>query len=218
MSHRLLLLVLFGAILSACSVGLRPRDRWVERTVRLAQAELAFSANPSTENLRAVGDALSEYSRHESVIDRFERDRTVEKGGIPAFRYLCLENSSARKWDEAISTCEKAAVGEPPSESLAKYTLQYAQTAKGADLIDLGMKYYSEKNWAKSIEVWNSITPSNPYYATSRSNVASAYIMTKEFKKADALLREALKIDPKNERVLNNIQWLKRESAAVSRR
>lgn len=217
-------MILLTLVLASCSVGLRPRSgpqTHIGKVAVLANAEIAFSQSPSAENHIALGQALASFGRHETAIERYEQALAISQGGNAAYSHLCLENNILRRWDEAIRNCEKT-LSLQPNHAVARNGLRYALRAKaveaeisknGSNQINVGMQHYSKNDWKTAIEAWSEITDSSPYFAMARSNIASAYIMLKDFPKARDAIQQALKLEPNNELFRNNAQWLERASA-----
>lgn len=213
------------AFSTACSVGLRPRSgpqTHIGKVAMLANAEIAFAQSPTAENHILLGQALASFGRHDTAIERYEQAVAINKGGSAAYSHLCIENNILRKWDEAIRNCETALSIEPKHDALARNGLRYAQRAKAVEeeltkdssgQINLGMQHYSKNDWKTAIEIWGQVSENSPYFATARSNMASAYIMLKDFPNARAAINQAIQLEPGNPLFQNNVTWLERASA-----
>lgn len=216
----LFLIPLAAVALSSCSVGVRPRSGRITKTVILAQAEIAFKLSPTVENHIALGMALANYDRHEAAVERYELAAAMKEGGAVAHAHLCVENNILKRWDEAIRNCEKALIFHP-DQAVARNGLQFAQKAKALEVellkdsaphMNLGMEQYAKGAWAVAAQVWSEVPEKSPHFAMARNNLASAYIMLKDFESARTALNEALRLEPNNNLFLNNVQWLERES------
>lgn len=190
-----------------------------EKVAELARAEIEFARSPSWENHIALGLALANLGRREGAIEHYERAVELSPLATEAFGYLCMEHNLLRDWDKAIQNCEKALSSAPPF-TLASNALQYAKRAKaveavvakeGSAQINLGLLYYSKGAWQSALEVWSQVSASSPYFAMARSNMASAYIMLKDFRSARTVIDEALLLEPENTLFRNNAEWLERE-------
>jgi len=209
--------------LASCSLGLRPRSgpqTHIAKVALLANAEIAFTKNPSAENHLALGQALATFGRHESAIERYEEAVAINQGGTAAYSHLCVENNILKKWDEAIANCEKV-LSIQPNHAMARNGLRYAQRAKAVEVladspsqINLGMQHYANSDWKMAISTWSQVPETSTYYATAQSNMSSAHIMLKDFAKARKAINEALRLEPNNELFRNNLHWLERESAS----
>lgn len=189
----------------------------------LANAEIAFTQSPTAENHIALGQALATFGRHETAIERYEEAVAINQGGTAAYSHLCIENNILKKWDDAIQNCEKV-LSIQPNHAMARNGLRYAQRAKAVEVlvdspsqINLGMQYYSKSDWKMAIETWNQISEKSSHYATAQSNIASAYILLKDFKNARKAISEALRLEPNNELFRNNLRWLEQESSSNKR-
>lgn len=195
----------------------------VAKIAELLRAESDFGSSASAENHISLGLALASMGRHAEAIEHYERAEAMSSVVTVATGHLCMENAILRKWDEAIRNCARALSSVPPYP-LAKNTLQYAKRAKEVEgsvvgnssrQINLGLEYYASGDWVRAIETWRQISNSSPYFATSRSNMGSVYIMMKDFRSARTVIDEALRLEPDNELFRNNSQWLEKELAGA---
>ncbi len=205
-------------MLTGCANSVRLLPTLAEKLKFWTFAEKKVEETPTAENHVLLGIAEEALGHHEAAIKHFEAASALNPSAAVADLHLCMENNVLGRWAEAIRRCERVLASEP-DHALAKNGLRFAQRGVSSSMddglgqINLGMESYSKNDWPRAISVWEKISKKSPFYAMSRSNIASAYILQKKFGPARKAIDESLKIEPNNELFKNNLNWLNQEVA-----
>ena len=95
--------------------------------------------------------------------------------------------------DEAIADLEKLVQREPKD---------------AATQLQLGMMYSAKKNWPKAFEIYTAVLKIEPANELAFRGRADAYLNSGHQAEAIADYEKALKLQPKDESVLNNFAWV----------
>ncbi len=218
----------FVLLLPALLISCTKKEASTDKKDSLAAIEELLKKAPSYENHITWGLELAAKGRHADAAEAYKKAVTINPKAPLAYNNLCSTYTTLVKYVEAISNCEKAIELEPKFQ-LAQNNLKYAQTKlaehktflaknKAAmlgksgitslELLDVGLKFYDAGDHNSAIEAWSRIQPADASYAAAQNNMASSYILTKQFAKAEKAISAALKIDPKNTLFQNNKKWL----------
>lgn len=214
-----LLCGLLCGLLYGCSDTRVSLPSFAEKNTERARAESALAQNPSLENYLALGLAQAALGQHEPAIQNFSRAVAVDPKSFVARSQLCLENNILKRWADAVVHCGAVIALQPNNRvgqnafRFAEYSLSEIGVHQGPELITRGLEFYSKGEYDEAIKIWVQISARSPQYAAARNNLASAYILKKDFVRARLMIDEALKREPKNELFQNNLGWLERESA-----
>lgn len=218
-------LTLFIALVSSCSSKTPPAGG--EPIGPISAALNNVQNAPSFENYTALGLAYSQAGRHQEAVQAFERSLAINPSAPLAYNNVCAERNALKEWDAAIQGCKKA-IELQPGFDLAKNNLAAAERGKSADdgaiveikrniasgkdveknQVNLGYEYYRRNSYDHAVAAWSQIPESSPLYATAQNDIASAFILQRNFSKAKAALDKALRLEPKNSLFQNNQRWL----------
>ncbi|MEQ1665794.1 MAG: hypothetical protein ABL927_10500 [Bdellovibrionales bacterium] len=200
----------------------------------LSQIQDKIKTSPSYENYITLGMEFSALNNNLAAINAYEAARDINPKAPLAWNNLCAEYNKQNKFANAVTNCKKAVELEPQFQ-LAKSNLKYATESLEAtkknlaqkkssltknkivipsETIDLGMGFYNINDFETAIELWskikkgNTTESSNNFFAIAQNNLATVYIILKDFTKAEKHLENALEVQPKNQLFLNNKKWL----------
>lgn len=203
----------------------------VTPTNPIAKLEADIKATPSFENHIALGLEYANNGMRQQALDMYVKARDINPNSPLAWNNMCAELNTQKRHIEALEACEKA-VALDGNFQLAKNNLMYTRDlakaskesayekkkvalAKGQILspeaMQLGFDFYNIQDFSSAIEIWKLIQPNDAEYAKAQNNIATSYILTREFSKADASIAAALKLEPTNQLYLNNQRWLASE-------
>lgn len=100
----------------------------------------------------------------------------------------------------------KNALEQMPLES--NTTEQSTTLEKENQLIDQGLSFLNQKQYAKSIEVNQKVIAINPNNKIAYNNIGIAYANLKNWDQGIDYCRKALKIDPEFQLAKNNLAWM----------
>lgn len=192
--------------------------------------------DPTFDNLTAAGLSLSQSQQHSLALTYFLRSLEKDPNSSLANNNICAEYNGLQQWDNALPYCQKA-VDLAPDFQLAQNNLNYAkeqkkaqlnliesltsksQSAQGEEkriaLLELGLEYYKMNKFTDAIQTWDKVERAKDDITVRLlNNLGSAHILLKQFPKAKSALNEALKLDPENQLVKNNLAWLQSASEA----
>ncbi|MEQ1665032.1 MAG: tetratricopeptide repeat protein [Bdellovibrionales bacterium] len=201
-------------------------------TLSLLQEKIKTA--PSYENFISLGIEYSAINNNLAAISSYETARNINPKAPLAWNNLCAEYNKQNKFAIAQKNCKKAIELEPQFQ-LAKNNLKFATdslektkkflaqkkseiTSKKnmalAELVDLGLGFYNIDEFKTAADLWLKIKKNEPndvgnnFFAMAQNNLATVYILLKDFSKAEKHLEQALEIQPKNQLFLNNKKWL----------
>jgi Flp pilus assembly protein TadD len=83
-----------------------------------------------------------------------------------------------------------------------------------SEIIDLGLDFYNINEFTTAADLWRKIKKNDPtdagnnLFAKAQNNLATVYIILKDFTAAEKHIERALEVQPKNQLFLNNKKWL----------
>ena len=196
--------------------------------------QLLAEKNPSFDNLTGAGLALLQAKLPEKALFLFERSLVASPKNAVALNNVCSTNNELGRWKVAIEACHQALAIDSQFQ-LAKNNLKFAEDQLAAQMklvrglqekvdkstgkvrraliLDLGYEYYKMADYEEAVSTWKKVPKvKDELYVKTLNNLGSAYILQKKFDLAQASLHEAGLLDPKNELVKNNLNWLKSAS------
>lgn len=198
----------------------------------LTLLEKSLKKNPSYENYINYGLELSKLTRHEEAIKAFEKSRNLFPKGALAHNNLCAEYNSLKRWTLAIQNCEKA-LKLQPNFVLAKNNYSFAIKEKATQdsriqkllsnlrkvkneeknnlIIDIGHQYYLQGNYREAIKQWEQVPQQSTKHFLALNNIGTARILQKKFTMAKKVLVKAQNLQPNNQLIKNNLNWLESE-------
>ncbi len=192
----------------------------------IASAKDRVKADPSFENYTALGLAFAKAERNGEALEAFERSLAINPRSPFAYNNVCAEKVALGEWAEAIRNCRKALEFLPDFEQ-AKNNLARAESgarpkigdsrarAAGKDVdrnrIDLGMDYYRRGMLDEAVATWRMVPKGSVQFATAQNNLASIFIVRRQFDLAENALGQALRLEPQNPLFKNNREWLHSE-------
>ena len=178
--------------------------------------------------------ALLQAKLPEKALSFFERSLVASPKNAVALNNVCSTNNELERWKVAIESCHQALAIDTQFQ-LAKNNLKFAEDQLAAQMklvrglqekvdkstgkvrralvLDLGYEYYKMADYEEAVSTWKKVPKvKDELYVKTLNNLGSAYILQKKFDLAQASLNEAGLLDPKNELVKNNLNWLKSAS------
>ena len=212
-------------LFASCTPSSKPAPAPSEPAKAAAQNPMSF------ESLTAQGLSFSAQGKHEEALKAFQQSQILSPRSPLAYNNICSKYNDLKRWQLAIENCKKALELEP-GYALAQNNLNFSKQAKAAqdskiaslekeiregknadrNRVELGMVYYALGEHEHAVESWTPIPETSTLYAMAQNDLASAYILMKNFDLAKISLARALERDPKNSLYLNNQNWLQRAS------
>lgn len=200
----------------------------------LAQAEAALKATPSFENHISLGLEYANRSMRDKALEMYVKAKDMNPNSPLAWNNICAELNAQGRHGEAIVHCRKS-VELDGNFQLARNNLAWTENklkeskdgiqqrkkdilakkdVTTGELMALGFEFYNLQDYPHAIEVWSAIKAADPEYSKAQNNIATAYIITDQFEKAQQHLALALTLEPNNQLYKNNQVWLGQKKAA----
>lgn len=148
---------------------------------------------PQPEVLLLRAAANQQLGKTEDALKDVDSALKIDPDMPEAVRARATLLAGSGKLDEAIGDLEKLREGE---------------TQDTATLLQLGMLYYTNGNIRQAIDVFGSAIKQDPKQALAYQARADARLRTGDHAGARDDYEQALKIEPDNTHVLNNLAWL----------
>lgn len=199
----------------------------------LARAEENLKTTPSFENHIAAGLAYANRNMREKALEMYVRAKDMNPNSPLAWNNICAELNAQGRYGEAVIHCRKA-VELDGNFVLARNNLAWTESklkqskdgiqqrkkellakkdAGGAELLALGFDFYNTQDYSSAAEVWGAVKAGEPEYSKAQNNIATAFILTGQYDKAQHHLSLALTLEPNNQLYKNNQKWLEQKRA-----
>jgi tetratricopeptide (TPR) repeat protein len=215
-------------ILSACS-----QEQAGKSTAQQQQPQAALeiarqnaTKYPTFENQINYGLALHNAGRENDAVSAFESAILADPKNPVGHNNVCSTRNNMQQWALAIPECE-AALKLQPDWDLAKNNLAASRAALTEDdkrlaplfehlhgpdgektRFELGFRLYQRGSYEQALEVWKATSKSSPFYADTMNDIATIYILTKNYAGAKTALEAAIHANPGNQLYRNNASWL----------
>jgi len=194
----------------------------------LTTAEENLKKTPSFESHIALGLEYASRGMREQALGMYMKAKEMNANSPLAWNNICAELNAQGRHGEALPHCEKA-VELDGKFTLARNNLLWTQNklkeskvgildrkseilarkdASGSELLALGFEFYNLKDYTNAVEVWTAIKSSAAEYSKAQNNIATSYILTEQYDKAEQHLALALTLEPTNQLFINNRVWL----------
>jgi tetratricopeptide (TPR) repeat protein len=181
---------------------------------------------PTFENQINYGLALHNAGKETDAASAFESAINADPKNPVGYNNVCSTRNNLQQWALAIPQCE-AALKIQPDWDLPKNNLAAARAAlteddkrlasmwdhlRGPDAdktrFELGFKLYQRGSYEQALEVWKPTPKTSPFYADTMNDIATIYILTKNYQAAKTPLETAIRVNPGNQLYRNNASWL----------
>jgi Flp pilus assembly protein TadD len=99
-----------------------------------------------------------------------------------------------------LAACNREATPPPSAEEAAR-------------LVEQGLEHHRAGRNQEAVDLWKKIPQDSPQWPLAQNNLGSAYIILREFDKAEQALTAAINAQPDNALFRNNMNWLQQERA-----
>lgn len=180
----------------------------------------ACCAKPSSSTkleLEQTAWSLSKAGKHREACEVFERRVALSPDNPMIWNDLGNEYAAAGELDKALSALKRAHEVFPayplPLYNLGKYTLDRCQELqKELEHDDPSAQARLQELAAEAIGYFNQSLERDPDNAACHQNIAIAYALAQDAEKAEVHTREALRLDPSLEAVLDAVDREGRET------
>lgn len=193
-----------------------------------------IKSSPSYENYISLGLEYTANNDTTAAISAYEKARDINPLAPLAWNNLCAEYNKQNKFATAITFCKKAIELEPlfqlAKNNLNHATISLAKTKKlllqkkselahkknltSSEIVDLGLAFFNINEYNYAVDLWSKIKKGDStdlgskLFALAQNNLATVYIILKDFAKAEKYIEQALEVQPQNPLFLNNKKWL----------
>lgn len=210
-----------------------PKDDAAEQernvAAMIADFEQKANANPTFENLLALGIVYESNNRAQQALDPLQKALALNPKSPLVYNNLGFAYIGIRNYDEAISYLEKAILLDSAFQ-LAKNNLAWAKSEKDKILknietlektpekdrnaefyIKLGLEYQALRNFNKCVECWKKAVEVDPKNVLAHNNVGVGYMFIEKYDEAIASFKKTLEISPDYQLGKNNLAWAEGE-------
>lgn len=224
LSLSLVVIVAMGAC--ARQPGNQPSLMQAQAQSALETARQNAAKSPTFENQINYGLALHNAGKETDAASIFESAILADPKNPVGHNNVCSTRNNLQQWALAIPECE-AALKLQPDWALAKNNLAASRAAlaeddkrlaplwehlHGADgektRFELGFKLYQRGSYDQALEVWKATPKASPFYADTMNDIATIYILTKNYPAAKTALETAIRANPGKQLYRNNAAWL----------
>jgi tetratricopeptide (TPR) repeat protein len=179
-----------------------------------------IKASPTAENYLNLSLEYYNKNRYADCIAAAEGALNIRPDYAEAYNNICSAYNAMGNFDKAIDACNKA-LKITPGYPLAQGNLNFATTQKKQDeqlvsnptpetYLNVGLRYHTQKQYDKAIEMYNKSLSLNPNYGLAYNNLCSAYNDLGQFTKAIPYGEKAVKLEPTNQLFKNNLAVAKK--------
>lgn len=187
---------------------------------RVEIAEDLIRKLPTDENFLYLSLIYHQEGMYKKSIEACEKALELQPDYAEAYNNICAAYNQLGEWEKALQACDSALMINPEYQ-LAKNNRQRSllyidvhktieQNPTSDGYINLGLMYYNEKQYKKSIKYFQKAVENDPKDSTAYNNICSAYNAMQKWDEAIKACEKAISLDPNFQRAKNNLNYSKR--------
>lgn len=205
-----------------------------QQTSNLAVLEQNANTNPTLQNLITLGIAYQQNNMLQPSIRVFNRALELNPRNAVVLNNLGVSFIMNKQFDEADSVLNMALEVDSTfqlarnninwgkmekdmlMEKIAKAEAIPVAERKPKDYLDLGLDYFSLKQYEKSIELFKECLKLDPSNSLAYNNMGTSYMFLRNYKEAEASFQKAIELDDSMQLFKNNLAWARDEMSKES--
>ena len=170
---------------------------------------------PTDENFLNLSLIYYKEGMYKKCIEACEKALELQPDYAEAYNNICTAYNQLGEWEKALQACDSALMINPEYQlaiNNKQNSLLYIdvyrtieQNPTPDEYINLGLMYYKDKLYKKSIKYFQKSIEKDPKNAIAYNNICSAYNAMQKWDEAIKACEKAIDLEPDFQRAKNNL-------------